>query len=66
MSIASRVPPMRVGGPAAAVQLATRIAPESRAKLEQIAIAENITIRHLIESAIDRRWDELQTEVQSA
>lgn len=66
MSIADRVQPMKAGGPDAAVQLATRIAPESRAKLEQITRAENITIRKLIESSIDSRWAELQTEAKSA
>jgi hypothetical protein len=66
MDIPSRVAEFRAGAAAPAVQLATRIAPQSREKLEQIARSEQITIRQFIENSIDRRWSELQDEAQSA
>lgn len=40
----------------ATVQLATRLSVQSREQLADICAREQITIRDLLESAIDERW----------
>jgi hypothetical protein len=66
MSIPNQVSPIRATRSIPTVQLATKISPESKSKLEEISHAENVTIRQFIETAIERRWVELKLGERSA
>jgi len=48
------------------VQLATKISPELKSKLEEISEADQVTIRSFIETAIANHWDEMQGRKLSA